>query len=73
MEQRTRWKTIHMAETSSTIYSPFYIYRKREVIWRQTWNGSCILRFLNHQPKLNYTSILSIELIAKTPKSVVTS
>ena len=25
-----------MAETSSTIYSPNYIYRKREVIWRQT-------------------------------------
>ena len=25
-----------MAETSSTIYSPFYIYRKMEVIWKQT-------------------------------------
>ena len=34
---------------------------------------TCILSFLNHQRKLNYTSILSVELIAKTPKSVVTS
>ena len=37
----------------------------------------CILSLFNvkygHQRKLNYTSILSVELIAKTPKSVVTS
>ena len=33
-DSKARRKT--MAETSSTIYSPFYIYRKREVIWRQT-------------------------------------
>ena len=33
-DSKARTKT--MAETSSTIYSPFYTYRKREVIWRQT-------------------------------------
>ena len=50
-----------------------YIEKGKSYGDRLRKNGSCVLRFLNHQPKLNYTSILSIELIAKTPKSVVTS
>ena len=50
-----------------------YIEKGKSYGDRLRKNGSCILRFLNHQPKLNYTSILSVELIARTPKSVVTS
>ena len=50
-----------------------YIEKGKSYGDRLRKNGSCILSFLNHQRKLNYTSILSVELIAKTPKSVVTS
>ena len=50
-----------------------YIEKGKSYGDRLRKNGSCVLSFLNHQRRLNYTSILSVELIAKTPKSVVTS
>ena len=45
-----------------------YIEKGKSYGDRLRKNGSCVLSFLNHQRRLNYTSILSVELIAKTPK-----
>ena len=72
-DSKARRKT--MAETSSTIYIVLFIYIEKGKSYgdRLRKNGSCILSFLNHQRKLNCTSILSVELIPKTAKSVVTS
>ena len=50
-----------------------YIEKGKSYGDRLRKNGSCVLSFLNHQRRLTYTSILSVELIAKTPKIVVAS
>ena len=48
---------------------PFiYIEKGKSYGDRLRKNGSCVLSFLNHQRRLNYSSILSVELIAETPK-----
>ena len=59
-----------MAETSSNIFIVPFIYIEKGKSYgdRLRKNGSCVLSFLNHQRRLNYSSILSVELIAETPK-----
>ena len=69
--ERNRWLR------NNRLFKVPFIFKGKSYGDRLPNNASCILSVFNvkygHQGKLNYTSILSVELIAKTPKSMVTS